>query len=497
MRMSRAPALMTLLAAAGVVAASVAGCGDNRAALDRATGQVPDGGETPSDDAAVDGAPVFPVDAATNRDAPIAVGDAAGQDGTTVDVARADALSDGDPANDAPAADAPLGDAAMPEPDPCAPNPCLNGGQCGASGGLAACLCPPGYSGPLCEVAPDPCGTNNGGCDPLVTCTNDGLVPRCGACPKGYRGSGVTGCTDIDECATNTAGCAATATCANTVGGFVCTCRAPLLGDGFECHTLPAAGALAAGNYHTCARGAGGAARCWGADWRGQASTSPGGAFEQVTAGADFACGLRADHTVACWGDHWAGQDRPPAEPLYGIAAGADHVCGLSARLAAVCWGDDESGQGTPPAGAVFLRLSGGYAHTCGVRGNSAVTCWGENASGQSRAPSGTFTQVSAGMDHTCAVRTSGAVVCWGANGFRQTTVPSGTFTQVAAGGRHTCALRASGTVACWGDDRAGQASPPSGTFVELAAGFAHTCARAASGTITCWGDDENGESTP
>ncbi len=66
------------------------------------------------------------------------------------------------------------------------------------------------------------CATNNGGCDPLVTCTEGPTGPVCGECPSGYTGTGDTSCEDIDECATNNGGCDAMTTCTNTSGSRQC-----------------------------------------------------------------------------------------------------------------------------------------------------------------------------------------------------------------------------------------------------------------------------------
>ncbi len=71
----------------------------------------------------------------------------------------------------------------------------------------------------------DECGTNNGGCDALVTCNNTLGSHTCGGCPAGYNGGGAAGCMDIDECAINNGGCAADANCVNSAGAFACACK--------------------------------------------------------------------------------------------------------------------------------------------------------------------------------------------------------------------------------------------------------------------------------
>jgi cysteine-rich repeat protein len=51
------------------------------------------------------------------------------------------------------------------------------------------------------------------------------------ACPPGYAGM-PGACADVDECADGTDDCLDGSTCVNTVGGFTCTCPAPMVGDG-------------------------------------------------------------------------------------------------------------------------------------------------------------------------------------------------------------------------------------------------------------------------
>ena len=45
--------------------------------------------------------------------------------------------------------------------------------------------------------AQDDCLSNNGGCDPLTQCINSPAGPTCGPCPRGYSGTGKSGCVEI------------------------------------------------------------------------------------------------------------------------------------------------------------------------------------------------------------------------------------------------------------------------------------------------------------
>jgi cysteine-rich repeat protein len=88
--------------------------------------------------------------------------------------------------------------------------------------------------GGLPDAPPAPsCSVENGGCDPLTTCSIAGGSVTCGACPSGYDGDGVAGCVDIDECIAGTDGCDPLVTCTNMPGGYTCgDCPMGTMGGG-------------------------------------------------------------------------------------------------------------------------------------------------------------------------------------------------------------------------------------------------------------------------
>ena len=87
----------------------------------------------------------------------------------------------------------------------------------------------------------------NGGCNPHTTCSDatnlfGTKLVQCSECPRGYFGSGRSGCFDINECTVmRNGGCDVHTTCHNFDGGYNCSdCPAPLVGNSFldgGCHT--------------------------------------------------------------------------------------------------------------------------------------------------------------------------------------------------------------------------------------------------------------------
>jgi len=284
-----------------------------------------------------------------------------------------------------------------------------------------------------------------------------------------------------------------------------------------------------------------------------------------VEAGDQHTCALRATGAALCWGDNRSGElgdgtttDRHVPTAVIGVtdavqialggysfSASKAFTCVRRRGGAVSCWGNNESGtlgDGTttarstpgPVAGVTdSIHVTAGWGHACAVRGGGTVHCWGANDWGQlgdgttSTAPVTTptsvvglteATAVSAGNRHTCAIVGSGAIKCWGygetgALGENRTMNRSSPVNvvgiddavQVLAGADSTCALRASGAVECWGSNHWGnlgrsdadttaiQAQPQAiaaarRDFELLTGKFTRTCGLRVTGEVWCWG---------
>jgi alpha-tubulin suppressor-like RCC1 family protein len=234
--------------------------------------------------------------------------------------------------------------------------------------------------------------------------------------------------------------------------------------------------AIAAGGSHTCAITDGGGTWCWGANTDGQLGNNsttdsrtpvqvaglPGQAGA-IAAGDNHTCALLDDGSVWCWGHNSSGQlgDGTTTDSLVPV-----QVSGLSARAVAT-----------------------GSAHTCAIgdgalTGEGSVWCWGSNADGQlgnnssadSSRPvavqnlSADAQVVATGWEHTCALVSGGSIWCWGDNsggqlgsvsalGNRLPAQVQGLSSRaqaVTGGFQHTCAL-ADYAVQCWGNNFQGE----------------------------------------
>ncbi len=241
--------------------------------------------------------------------------------------------------------------------------------------------------------------------------------------------------------------------------------------------------AIGAGDAHTCGLTLGGVAWCWGLDFDGRLgrglalfdtifvavpdSVRTDELFVAITAGDRHTCALTAAGAAYCWGSTARGQVGDGTE---GFPVGF--------RLIP-----------TPVAGGhTFAQIDAGRLHTCGVTTAGAVLCWGAGEAGQigdgqradrmvptAAASSETFVRVAAGGDHTCAVASDDRLWCWGRtqvgsigdNTVEERLTPAlvpgslTAFRDVVAGDRASgatnCGLGPDDVLYCWGWGRNGQ----------------------------------------
>lgn len=291
--------------------------------------------------------------------------------------------------------------------------------------------------------------------------------------------------------------------------------------------------AVSAGTFHTCAIDAAGAAKCWGWGRKGQIgddSASTGirysptqvknltSGVKAISAGNEHTCAIDALGAAKCWGIGTAGQigdnsssATPRIRPtqvfglgadVVAISAGSFNTCAIDVSGAAKCWGEGAQGAIGDGSSATGFRLtptpvlgmtsgvqeiSVGGRFVCAIDAASAAFCWGMNLQGQlgdgstspqkSPAPvaglGSSVRHIAVGENHACAVTTAGGVKCWGYNANGQVGVGSGVFSDVltptevsglsdgaraiTGGGRHTCAIDNSGAAKCWGKNTDGQ----------------------------------------
>jgi hypothetical protein len=393
--------------------------------------------------------------------------------------------------------------------DPCF-GVCANG-VCSASTGSPACTCNQGFQHPTGQplVCADvnECMTNNGSCDPLTTCTNTPGGRTCGSCPPGFSGTGETGCTLIQYCASNP--CQHGAACFEASGTYACDCPPGITGH--DCTVVFEE--LSAGPGSTCGRHPDGTLSCWGTNANGEALPPPG-TYLTLSRGSSFTCAIRSDATLACWGENDQGKATPPSGTFQTVSAGSYHACGIRTDGTIACWGFSGDGRTNPPTG-VFQSISVGQNLSCGIRPSGAMECWGSSIPSLLTPPAGTYQSVAA--SRACAVTTAGALVCWAANpptfppgtyksvvgGFSYvcaletsgavtcadgTTAPGGQFESITGSETHACGLRPDDSVACWGQAAGGQASPPGRIARSLGSENNEVCATTATGTVECWG---------
>ncbi|MCW2966485.1 MAG: regulator of chromosome condensation, partial [Solirubrobacteraceae bacterium] len=279
---------------------------------------------------------------------------------------------------------------------------------------------------------------------------------------------------------------------------------------------------VSAGEDHSCAVTAAGAAKCWGGNSDGQlgdgtrqASLAPvdvqglGSGVAAISAADTYTCALTTAGAVKCWGYNDEGElgDGTTTTSLVpvdvtglgsgvtAIGAGFLHMCALTQPGDVVCWGDNhegELGDGTTTdrhSPVPVLGLAGGNTAIggagCALTSTGGAKCWGDNGDGAlgdgTRQPRGGavdvrglssgVTAISAGLNHACAITAAGGVRCWGDGSFG--ALGNGKFDVVP----QPVAVR-------------GLASG----VARVAAGNGFSCAVTTAGGALCWGDNESGE---
>ncbi|MEM1347089.1 MAG: protein kinase [Myxococcota bacterium] len=245
---------------------------------------------------------------------------------------------------------------------------------------------------------------------------------------------------------------------------------------------------------HSCALTAEGRARCWGSNKYGQLGYGhtddigddevPASAGDvslpqrilQLVAGKFHTCALLENRSVSCWGWNERGQlgrghtdaigdDETPGEaptlefnkPVMKLAVGRMHSCALMDGGAVRCWGWNEDGQlglghanglgdDEPVADAMPIDLDApaidvvaGDQHSCALLKSGKVRCWGDNRFGQ------------LGYGHTRTIGSDSTPATQG------DVVLAGAARSIYAGSYFTCALLEDDSVSCWGQNQYGQ----------------------------------------
>lgn len=114
---------------------------------------------------------------------------------------------------------------------PCTPNPCRNGGTCVDENPGYSCECSAAFGGLHCEVGG--CGFGAEFCDDGDPCTTGDMCVGASCVP------GQSTCFSLfDECGGEVPPCAGDGVCKDTADGYVCSCSAESVGDGWTCTSL-------------------------------------------------------------------------------------------------------------------------------------------------------------------------------------------------------------------------------------------------------------------
>ncbi|XP_060905245.1 slit homolog 1b [Labrus mixtus] len=119
--------------------------------------------------------------------------------------------------------------------DDCEDHGCENGATCVDGVGNYTCLCPPNYTGLLCEEEEDVCAPGRNPCQHQSTCISTPTGPRC-VCIPGWVGPDCS--IDYNECTDHR--CQNGAQCVDHLDGYSCVCPQGYSGEFCEVALPPA-----------------------------------------------------------------------------------------------------------------------------------------------------------------------------------------------------------------------------------------------------------------
>jgi alpha-tubulin suppressor-like RCC1 family protein len=290
---------------------------------------------------------------------------------------------------------------------------------------------------------------------------------------------------------------------------------------------------------------------CWGRDYEGQASETPGElvrtppatplalGYDLISAGTYHSCGRRNNEpsTLRCWGRPSAQQrlEQDGAASSSVVTAsvwafiGASNItsCGLGDTGVLRCWGQLAGMSSGATVTNLYLgRHFGVFKHGTGP---FMLEEWGTECSVGAidenldtprlvRMTGSIVGTVAVGDSHACALEGS-SIVCWGSNDYGQVGTteqgclqpnivphPQGRpWADVTAAGSHTCAVDTFGALYCWGENQGfslGDSFPSASvptrignkTWELVRTGVYHTCGRDTTDRLFCWGLNRYGE---
>ncbi len=234
---------------------------------------------------------------------------------------------------------------------------------------------------------------------------------------------------------------------------------------------------VAAGRFHTCARGADGAVRCFGRNTNAQLAITTPGVHPHPQAPVPVGVTPSTGPLVAGWTHNLV---RVDARSVLCWGEDVANTCGLSAESPA---------RATPVQVPMISSLDvgalgAGRGFNCAAAGPTrALYCWGRNDAGQAA-------QVASPIPSPVAQSVSATSI--------------GSVTRIALGERYGCVLSNRG-VWCWGSHEhgalgtgtTGRPGPVAGMVLSaataLASGASHSCA-VVDRAVRCWGNGHHGQ---